>query len=161
MSSMRCSAWTPTGTVQSQVWLLQHQDSTACVIWACAGFPVQAKVEGRLKVYFYDTEAGSRDIEPTAIPARASPQVLLDPIGFRGTAPLSLSIIGQCLCRWWIATAGISVCFPRPLLMKVALHCLQGALARPQGMHANVTPFQTVHACGRCCTCSGALMGRS
>lgn len=45
--------------------------------------PVQAKVEGRLKVYFYDTEAGSRDIEPTAIPARASPQVfwtLLDPL---------------------------------------------------------------------------------
>ena len=39
--------------------------------------PIQAKVEGRLKVYFYDTEAGSRDIEPTAIPARASPQVLL------------------------------------------------------------------------------------
>ena len=34
-------------------------------------------MEGRLKVYFYDTEAGSRDIEPTAIPARASPQVLL------------------------------------------------------------------------------------
>jgi hypothetical protein len=38
---------------------------------------MQAKVEGRLKVYFYDTEAGSRDIEATVIPARAFPQVTL------------------------------------------------------------------------------------
>lgn len=37
---------------------------------------VQAKVEGNLKVYFYDTEAGSRDVKATVIPARTFPQVL-------------------------------------------------------------------------------------
>ena len=32
-------------------------------------------MEGELKVYFYDTEAGARQIEATVIPARASPHV--------------------------------------------------------------------------------------
>lgn len=36
---------------------------------------MQAHVEGELKVYFYDTEAGARQIEATVIPARASPHV--------------------------------------------------------------------------------------
>ncbi|BDA49528.1 probable transmembrane protein 106B at N-terminal half [Coccomyxa sp. Obi] len=37
---------------------------------------LNAKVEGNLKVYFYDTEAGSRDVEATIIPARTFPMVL-------------------------------------------------------------------------------------
>ncbi len=32
-------------------------------------------MEGELKVYFYDTEAGARQIEATVIPARAAPHV--------------------------------------------------------------------------------------
>lgn len=44
---------------------------------ACA--LVQAKVEGNLKVYFYDTEAGSRDVEATIIPARTFPMVHVVP----------------------------------------------------------------------------------
>jgi hypothetical protein len=38
---------------------------------------LQAKVEGNLKVYFYDTEAGSTDVKATIIPARTFPQVLI------------------------------------------------------------------------------------
>lgn len=35
---------------------------------------MQARVEGNLKVYFYDTEAGARDIKATIIHARTFPQ---------------------------------------------------------------------------------------
>ena len=35
---------------------------------------VQGKVSGQLRVFFYDTEAGSRDVGPVVVPARASPQ---------------------------------------------------------------------------------------
>ncbi|CAK0787577.1 hypothetical protein CVIRNUC_010799 [Coccomyxa viridis] len=37
---------------------------------------LNGKVSGQLKVFFYDTEAGSRDVGPVVVPARASPQVL-------------------------------------------------------------------------------------
>ena len=36
----------------------------------------QAKVEGVLKVYFFDTEAGAKNISNTRISARSNPQVL-------------------------------------------------------------------------------------
>ena len=45
--------------------LMQCQHTAACV---------QGKVSGQLKVFFYDTEAGSRDVGPVVVPARASPQ---------------------------------------------------------------------------------------
>ena len=45
--------------------LMQYQHTAACV---------QGKVSGQLKVFFYDTEAGSRDVGPVVVPARASPQ---------------------------------------------------------------------------------------
>ena len=35
---------------------------------------MQGKVSGQLKVFFYDTEAGARDVGPVIVPARASPQ---------------------------------------------------------------------------------------
>ena len=37
----------------------------------------QGKVSGQLKVFFYDTEAGVRDVGPVVIPARASRQACL------------------------------------------------------------------------------------
>lgn len=35
---------------------------------------MQGKVSGQLRVFFYDTEAGSKDVGPVVVPARASPQ---------------------------------------------------------------------------------------
>ena len=35
---------------------------------------MQGKVSGQLKVFFYDTEAGSKDVGAVVVPARASPQ---------------------------------------------------------------------------------------
>ena len=35
---------------------------------------MQGKVSGQLRVFFYDTEAGARDVGPVVVPARASPQ---------------------------------------------------------------------------------------
>lgn len=37
----------------------------------------QATASGTLSVYFYDTLAGSKGLEPTSIAARANPQVRL------------------------------------------------------------------------------------
>lgn len=62
---------------------------------------LQAKVEGNLKVYFYDTKAGSTDVKATIIPARTFPQVLI-----RFTTPLvtlapqhALFESKLCLCK--------------------------------------------------------------
>lgn len=54
---------------------------------------MQAKVEGNLKVYFYDTEAGSRDVEATIIPARTFPMVHV--LSWSRTPPLSTKDIAS------------------------------------------------------------------
>ena len=37
---------------------------------------LDAKVEGELRVFFYDSEAGTQNVEPIKIPARSSPYVM-------------------------------------------------------------------------------------
>lgn len=71
--------------------LMQNQHTAACV---------QGKVSGQLKVFFYDTEAGSRDVGPVVVPARASPQASAASQAISLAAP---ALSGAGVARGWTA----------------------------------------------------------
>ena len=94
--------------------LMQYQHTAACV---------QGKVSGQLKVFFYDTEAGSRDVGPVVVPARASPQASAASQATSLAAP-ALSSVGVA-CGW---TAWLWFSHPlwHCLLASTSLHKMGG-----------------------------------
>ena len=67
---------------------MQFSSAAACV---------QGKVSGQLRVFFYDTEAGSRDVGPVVVPARASPQASAVS---QPTPPAAPALSSAAACLW-------------------------------------------------------------